>query len=69
MWVSPSTGTVARSISCSGDQGTGWITLASLEWRMASTLADQSARSPPRTRSASSSHAAASRQPVMVTTV
>ncbi len=69
LWVSPFTGTVPRSISCNGDQETGWITLASLEWRMASTLADHVARSPLRTRSANSSHAAASRQPVMETTV
>ena len=31
---------MAKSISCSGDHGTGWTTLASVAWRMASTLAD-----------------------------
>src|SRR5580698_5198603 len=62
--VVPSTGTAAKSSSWSGDQDTGWITLAVVEWRMASTLADHSARSPPRTRSDNSSQSPASRQPV-----
>ena len=68
-WGLAVVGTVARSISCSGDHGTGVRILASQACRMASTSADHSARSPWRMRSASSAHAAASRQPMIVTTV
>jgi hypothetical protein len=63
------TGTDARSISCSGENGVGVRIFASQPWRMASTSDDHRARSPLRTRSASSAQAAASRQAVYVTTV
>ena len=69
LWVSPLTGTVLRSISCSGDHGTGRTILPSWLCRMASTSDDHSTRSPTRTRSESSSQATASRHPVMVTIV
>jgi hypothetical protein len=68
-WSTGPLGTAARSISCTGDQGSGINSFAVTSWRSPSSRAASGARSPESTRSTSPCQAAPSRSAVTLTTL